>query len=67
MSHLGAVNEVDQLPVLTTAGGGYLGATTMGNIRNPLQASPLLPVVSLTVGGAGIVPRSGRAVAQFNF
>jgi hypothetical protein len=46
MSHLVEVNEVDQIPVLTVAGGGYAGATQMGNIRNPLQTSVLLPGVS---------------------
>jgi len=46
MSHLVTINDADQLPVLTIAGGGYLGATTMGNIRNPLQTSTLLPGVS---------------------
>src|SRR5215475_11397241 len=30
MSHLVSINQADQLPVLTIAGGGYLGATSMG-------------------------------------
>jgi hypothetical protein len=46
MSHVVEVNEADQIPVLTVAGGGYAGATQMGNIRNPLQTSILLPGVS---------------------
>jgi hypothetical protein len=46
MSHLVTINDVNQLPVLTIAGGGFTGATTMGNIRNPLQSSLLLPGVS---------------------
>ncbi|HLI86705.1 MAG TPA: TonB-dependent receptor [Bryobacteraceae bacterium] len=46
MSHLVEVNEVDQIPLLTVAGGGYAGATQMGNIRNPLQTSLLLPGVA---------------------
>jgi hypothetical protein len=46
MSHLITVSDADQLPVLTIAGGGYTGATTMGNIRNPLQTSLLLPGVT---------------------
>jgi hypothetical protein len=45
MSHVVEVNDADQLPVLTIAGGGYAGATQMGNIRNPLQTSLLLPGV----------------------
>src|SRR5215469_7750519 len=45
MSHLVEVKDADELPVLTIAGGGYAGATQMGNIRNPLQASLLLPGV----------------------
>jgi hypothetical protein len=46
MSHLVTTSDVDNLPVLTIAGGGFAGATTMGNIRNPLQSSLLLPGVS---------------------
>src|SRR5215475_13877731 len=46
MSHLVTINDADNLPVLTIAGGGYTGATTMGNIRNPLQTSLLLPGVA---------------------
>jgi hypothetical protein len=45
MSHLVEVKDVVDLPLLTIAGGGYSGATTMGNIRNPLQTSLLLPGV----------------------
>jgi Carboxypeptidase regulatory-like domain len=45
MSHLVEVKDADQLPLLTIAGGGYNGATQMGNIRNPLQTSLLLPGV----------------------
>src|SRR5579862_3641324 len=37
MSHLVEVKDVHQFPLLTIAGGGYAGATQMGNIRNPLQ------------------------------
>ncbi|PWU03078.1 MAG: hypothetical protein C5B51_19680 [Terriglobia bacterium] len=46
MSHLVEVKDVVELPLLTISGGGYAGATTMGNIRNPLQTSVLLPGVS---------------------
>ena len=45
MSHLVETTDADQLPVLTITGGGYTGATTMGNIRNPLEVSVLLPGV----------------------
>src|SRR5258707_2316101 len=41
MSHLVAIKEAVELPLLTISGGGYAGATTMGNIRNPLQTSVL--------------------------
>ena len=57
MSHLVEIKEVVDLPLLTISGGGYTGATTMGNIRNPLQTSLLLPGVTfgndaqLTVNG----------------
>jgi len=46
MSHLVTVKDAVELPLLTIAGGGYTGATTMGNIRNPLQTSQLLPGVT---------------------
>jgi hypothetical protein len=45
MSHVVQVSDADVLPVLTIAGGGYNGATQMGNIRNPLQTSLLIPGV----------------------
>src|SRR5215469_7127852 len=46
MSHLVTVKDAVELPLLTISGGGYTGATTMGNIRNPLQTSLLLPGVA---------------------
>src|SRR6516225_9290272 len=46
MSHLVEVKDVLELPLLTISGGGYAGATAMGNIRNPLQTSVLLPGVA---------------------
>jgi hypothetical protein len=46
MSHLVTITDANQLPLLTIAGGGYTGATSMGNIRNPLQTSQLLPGVN---------------------
>src|SRR5579871_2214902 len=45
MSHVVDIKDADQLPLLTVSGGGYSGATQMGNIRNPLQTSLLLPGV----------------------
>ena len=46
MSHVVEVKDAVELPVLTISGGGYAGATQMGNIRNPLQTSLLLPGVA---------------------
>ena len=46
MSHVVETKDAVDLPLLTIAGGGYAGATTMGNIRNPLQTSVLLPGVN---------------------
>jgi len=46
MSHLVDAKDVADLPVLTISGGGYAGATAMGNIRNPLQATLLIPGVA---------------------
>src|SRR5689334_3632105 len=46
MSHLVTVKDAVELPLLTISGGGYTGATAMGNIRNPLQTSLLLPGVN---------------------
>src|SRR5262249_39696587 len=46
MSHLVTVKDAVELPLLTISGGGFTGATTMGNIRNPLQTSLLLPGVA---------------------
>src|SRR5215471_12088298 len=46
MSHLVTVKDAVELPLLTISGGGYTGTTAMGNIRNPLQTSLLLPGVS---------------------
>ena len=41
VSHTLTTADINELPVLTTNGGG--GATGMGNIRNPLQEIVLLP------------------------
>ncbi len=43
ISHEIATDDVNQLPLLTTVGGGFLGAGAFGNIRNPLQEVLLLP------------------------
>jgi hypothetical protein len=65
MSHQITVSDADILPVLTIAGGGFTGASTMGNIRNPLQMSNLLPGVvfandnTLSVNG---LPSNSEAI-----
>jgi hypothetical protein len=65
MSHTVDIDQVDQLPVLTIAGGNLFGATQMGQIRNPLQISELLPGVtfgndsSLVVNG---LPSNSEAI-----
>jgi hypothetical protein len=46
MSHVVETKDAVELPLLTISGGGFAGATTMGNIRNPLQTSVLLPGVA---------------------
>lgn len=46
LSHRVTTNDADNLPVLTISGGSFFGATTMGNLRNPLQTSVLLPGVT---------------------
>jgi hypothetical protein len=46
ISHRVTVDELNNLPVLTISGGSWFGATSMGNLRNPLASSTLLPGVS---------------------
>jgi hypothetical protein len=46
LSHRVTTNDLNNLPVLTISGGSWFGATTMGNLRNPLASSTLLPGVS---------------------
>ena len=46
VSHLVEIKDVNELPVLTIAGGSMFGAGGMGAIRNPLQAINLLPGVN---------------------
>ena len=49
MSHLVTINDADQLPVLTIGGGSVVGSNNgMGQIRNPLQISELLPGVNFS-------------------
>lgn len=65
MSHTVDIDEVDQLPVLTISGGSLLGPGQLGQIRNPLQISELLPGVtfgndsSLVVNG---LPSNSEAI-----
>jgi hypothetical protein len=70
MSHQVEISDVDQLPVLTIGGGNLLAAAnsgnTLGQIRNPLQISELLPGVtfgndaSLVVNG---LPSNSETIA----
>lgn len=46
VSHRVTTDYANNLPVLTISGGSFFGATTMGNLRNPLAVSTLLPGVS---------------------
>ncbi len=55
LSHRVTTSDADSLPVLTIAGGSFAGATTMGNIRNPLQVSVLLPGVTFGNDAAMVV------------
>src|ERR1700723_1107952 len=65
MSHTVDIDLVDQLPVLTISGGSLLGPGQLGQIRNPLQISELLPGVtfgndsSLVVNG---LPSNSEAI-----
>lgn len=65
MSHTVDIDQVDQLPVLTISGGNLLGPGQLGQIRNPLQISELLPGVtfgndaSLVVNG---LPSNSEAI-----
>lgn len=54
VSHLVTINEVNQLPVLTISGGSVVGGA-MGQIRNPLQVSTLLPGVTFSNDNAMVV------------
>jgi hypothetical protein len=68
MSHRVDIADVDQLPVLTIGGGNLIaGASTnsMGNIRNPLQISELLPGVTFSNDTAMVVnglPSNSEAI-----
>ena len=49
MSHQVTITDADQLPVLTISGGSVVGTTNgMGQIRNPMQVSELLPGVNFS-------------------
>ena len=58
---------MDNLPVLTIAGGGVVGGAVagMGNIRNPLQSVLLLPGVTFSNDDAMVVnglPSNSEAI-----
>lgn len=55
IGHTVTTDEVNQLPVLTIAGGGVFGATQMGNVRNSLQESILSPGVAFSNDRAIVV------------
>ena len=46
VSHRVTTEDANNLPVLTISGGSLFGATGMGNLRNPLAVSTLLPGVN---------------------
>ena len=48
ISHEIATDDVNQLPLLTTTGGGFTGVGAYGNIRNPLQEISILPGTSFS-------------------
>ena len=48
ISHEIATDDVNQLPLLTTTGGGFTGVGAFGNIRNPLQEISILPGTSFS-------------------
>jgi hypothetical protein len=68
LSHQVDINDADQLPVLTISGGNIVtaaGPNTMGQIRNPLQISELLPGVSFSNDAAMVVngmPSNSEAI-----
>jgi hypothetical protein len=68
LSHQVEISDADQLPVLTIAGGNVVaaaGPNTMGQIRNPLQISELLPGVSFSNDNAMVVngqPSNSEAI-----
>jgi hypothetical protein len=55
MSHNVAISDADALPVLTISGGTWIGATAMGNIRNPLAVASLLPGVTFANDNSMVV------------
>jgi hypothetical protein len=55
VSHLVEIKDVNDLPVLTIAGGNMFGAGGMGAIRNPLQSVTLLPGVNFSNDNSMVV------------
>ncbi|MBV9506750.1 MAG: carboxypeptidase regulatory-like domain-containing protein, partial [Acidobacteriia bacterium] len=68
LSHQVEINDADQLPVLTISGGNVVtaaGPNTMGQIRNPLQISELLPGVQFSNDNSMVVngmPSNSEAI-----
>jgi hypothetical protein len=67
VSHLVTLEDMDNLPVLTIAGGGVVGGAVagMGNIRNPLQSVLLLPGITFSNDDAMVVnglPSNSEAI-----
>jgi hypothetical protein len=68
LSHQVTMEDANQLPVLTIAGGNVVtaaGPNTMGQIRNPLQISELLPGVEFSNDNAMVVnglPSNSEAI-----
>ncbi len=68
ISHQVDISDADQLPVLTIAGGSVVaaaGPNTLGQIRNPMQISELLPGVEFSNDNAMVVngmPSNSEAI-----
>jgi hypothetical protein len=65
LSHLVTSKDVDELPVLTLAGGGASTIGGLGEIRNPLQSVQLLPGVYFSNDFAMVVnglPSNSEAI-----
>jgi Carboxypeptidase regulatory-like domain/TonB dependent receptor len=55
LSHTVEIEQVNQLPVLTTDSSSMLGPSAMGQIRNPLQIATILPGVTFSNDNAMVV------------